>query len=152
MCRCCGSFGKGAEGHLIPCSQCGQCYHPYCVNVKVGFCNLILFVKQRATVQFVTLNMWAGPLQLRLRIAHSVNLKKQHLVLGNWPIPVSYQRKSVWFILLWSKECSWPVLILHMQNRYNFGVQFRNRKVRMGRNKFAWHCELWVRLLKFLLR
>ncbi|XP_028398675.1 LOW QUALITY PROTEIN: histone-lysine N-methyltransferase 2C-like [Dendronephthya gigantea] len=36
MCRCCGSFGQGVEGHLIPCSQCGQCYHPYCVNVKIN--------------------------------------------------------------------------------------------------------------------
>lgn len=31
----CGSFGRGAEGRLLACSQCGQCYHPFCVNVKV---------------------------------------------------------------------------------------------------------------------
>lgn len=31
----CGSFGRGAEGHLLACSQCSQCYHPYCVNSKV---------------------------------------------------------------------------------------------------------------------
>jgi len=35
MCLCCGSFGKGPEGQLIMCSQCGQSYHPYCVGVKV---------------------------------------------------------------------------------------------------------------------
>ncbi|XP_069368224.1 histone-lysine N-methyltransferase 2C-like isoform X3 [Paralichthys olivaceus] len=35
MCVVCGSFGQGAEGRLLSCSQCGQCYHPYCVNVKV---------------------------------------------------------------------------------------------------------------------
>ena len=35
MCLCCGSFGKGREGQLIACSQCGQSYHPYCVGVKV---------------------------------------------------------------------------------------------------------------------
>ncbi|XP_013856307.1 histone-lysine N-methyltransferase 2C, partial [Austrofundulus limnaeus] len=35
MCVVCGSFGQGAEGRLLACSQCGQCYHPYCVNVKV---------------------------------------------------------------------------------------------------------------------
>ncbi|XP_049604837.1 histone-lysine N-methyltransferase 2C isoform X9 [Syngnathus scovelli] len=35
MCVVCGSFGRGAEGRLLACSQCGQCYHPYCVNVKV---------------------------------------------------------------------------------------------------------------------
>ncbi|XP_076338000.1 LOW QUALITY PROTEIN: histone-lysine N-methyltransferase 2C-like [Tachypleus tridentatus] len=35
LCVMCGSFGKGEEGRLIACSQCGQCYHPYCVNVKV---------------------------------------------------------------------------------------------------------------------
>lgn len=32
----CGSFGQGAEGRLLACSQCGQCYHPYCVNIKVS--------------------------------------------------------------------------------------------------------------------
>ena len=36
VCMCCGSFGKGREGYLIGCVQCGQCFHPYCVNVKVG--------------------------------------------------------------------------------------------------------------------
>ncbi|XP_034021214.1 LOW QUALITY PROTEIN: uncharacterized protein LOC117505783 [Thalassophryne amazonica] len=35
MCVVCGSFGRGAEGRLLACSQCGQCYHPYCVNVKI---------------------------------------------------------------------------------------------------------------------
>ncbi|XP_060078098.1 histone-lysine N-methyltransferase 2C-like, partial [Ylistrum balloti] len=35
VCKSCGSFGKGKEGKLIVCTQCGQCYHPYCVSVKV---------------------------------------------------------------------------------------------------------------------
>ncbi|XP_060638587.2 histone-lysine N-methyltransferase 2C isoform X4 [Anolis sagrei] len=35
MCVVCGSFGKGAEGRLLSCSQCGQCYHPYCVSIKI---------------------------------------------------------------------------------------------------------------------
>ncbi|XP_056155239.1 histone-lysine N-methyltransferase 2C [Lampris incognitus] len=35
MCVVCGSFGQGAEGRLLACSQCGQCYHPYCVNIKI---------------------------------------------------------------------------------------------------------------------
>ena len=35
LCAMCGSLGKGEEGRLIGCSQCGQCYHPYCVNIKV---------------------------------------------------------------------------------------------------------------------
>lgn len=34
ICTLCGSIGKGDEGNLISCSQCGQCYHPYCVNIK----------------------------------------------------------------------------------------------------------------------
>lgn len=38
----CGSFGQGAEGRLLACSQCGQCYHPFCVNVKVSM-NAITF-------------------------------------------------------------------------------------------------------------
>lgn len=36
MCVVCGSFGKGAEGQLLACAQCAQCYHPYCVNSKVN--------------------------------------------------------------------------------------------------------------------
>ncbi|KAM4687610.1 histone-lysine N-methyltransferase 2C [Discoglossus pictus] len=35
MCLVCGSFGQGAEGRLLACSQCGQCYHPYCVSIKL---------------------------------------------------------------------------------------------------------------------
>ncbi|XP_065124300.1 histone-lysine N-methyltransferase 2C isoform X10 [Paramisgurnus dabryanus] len=35
MCVVCGSFGQGVEGRLLACAQCGQCYHPYCVNVKI---------------------------------------------------------------------------------------------------------------------
>ncbi|XP_069086588.1 histone-lysine N-methyltransferase 2D isoform X2 [Pleurodeles waltl] len=35
MCVVCGSFGRGTEGHLLACSQCSQCYHPYCVNSKI---------------------------------------------------------------------------------------------------------------------
>ncbi|XP_069067217.1 histone-lysine N-methyltransferase 2C isoform X4 [Pleurodeles waltl] len=35
MCVVCGSFGQGAEGRLLACSQCGQCYHPFCVNIKL---------------------------------------------------------------------------------------------------------------------
>lgn len=39
MCVVCGSFGLGAEGRLLACAQCGQCYHPFCVGIKV---NLLL--------------------------------------------------------------------------------------------------------------
>ncbi|XP_031692125.1 histone-lysine N-methyltransferase 2C isoform X3 [Oncorhynchus kisutch] len=35
MCVVCGSFGQGSEGRLLACSQCGQCYHPFCVNIKI---------------------------------------------------------------------------------------------------------------------
>ncbi|XP_035994099.1 histone-lysine N-methyltransferase 2C isoform X7 [Fundulus heteroclitus] len=35
MCVVCGSFGLGAEGRLLACVQCGQCYHPFCVGIKI---------------------------------------------------------------------------------------------------------------------
>ncbi|XP_076251798.1 uncharacterized protein LOC143191021 isoform X3 [Rhynchophorus ferrugineus] len=35
VCVMCGALGTDQEGCLISCVQCGQCYHPYCVNVKV---------------------------------------------------------------------------------------------------------------------
>ena len=63
MCRCCGSFGQGVEGHLIPCSQCGQCYHPYCVNVKVRdifICYLVIFQLQ------LYRNLWSLLFSLKL--------------------------------------------------------------------------------------
>lgn len=40
----CGSFGKGAEGQLLACAQCAQCYHPYCVNSKVSIMFFILLI------------------------------------------------------------------------------------------------------------
>lgn len=43
MCLSCGSYGRGEEGRLIACVQCGQCYHPYCVNIKVSD-TLLLFL------------------------------------------------------------------------------------------------------------
>lgn len=56
MCVVCGSFGKGAEGQLLACAQCAQCYHPYCVNSKVNlfalsplFYNSPLFSRQTET-------------------------------------------------------------------------------------------------------
>lgn len=42
VCVMCGAFGNDLEGRLISCAQCGQCYHPYCVNVKV--CKSVLIV------------------------------------------------------------------------------------------------------------
>ena len=41
MCMSCGSYGSGEEGQLIVCVQCGQCYHPYCANMKVGELNIV---------------------------------------------------------------------------------------------------------------
>ena len=35
LCVMCGSIGVDFEGRLIACTQCGQCYHPHCVNVRV---------------------------------------------------------------------------------------------------------------------
>ena len=35
ICVMCGSLGNDLEGRLIVCTQCGQCYHPHCVNVRV---------------------------------------------------------------------------------------------------------------------
>lgn len=35
VCAKCGALGTDQEGCLIACVQCGQCYHPYCINIKV---------------------------------------------------------------------------------------------------------------------
>ncbi|XP_067626927.1 histone-lysine N-methyltransferase 2C isoform X2 [Eurosta solidaginis] len=40
VCVLCGSAGFEKESSLIACAQCGQCYHPYCVNMKLS--NVIL--------------------------------------------------------------------------------------------------------------
>ncbi|XP_059056838.1 histone-lysine N-methyltransferase 2C-like [Achroia grisella] len=36
LCVMCGAVGTDSEGCLISCAQCGQTYHPYCVNIKVS--------------------------------------------------------------------------------------------------------------------
>ncbi len=36
VCVMCGSLGNDLEGRLITCTQCGQCYHPHCVSVRVS--------------------------------------------------------------------------------------------------------------------
>jgi histone-lysine N-methyltransferase MLL3 len=36
LCVMCGALGTDLEGRLIVCTQCGQCYHPHCVNVRVS--------------------------------------------------------------------------------------------------------------------
>lgn len=43
ICVMCGSLGTDQEACLISCSQCGQCYHPFCVNVKVSKCLTYFF-------------------------------------------------------------------------------------------------------------
>lgn len=44
LCVMCGAIGTDSEGCLIACAQCGQTYHPYCVNIKVTLIYfLILF-------------------------------------------------------------------------------------------------------------
>lgn len=40
ICAICGCVGKQKDGRLIACAQCGQCYHPYCVNICIT--NVIL--------------------------------------------------------------------------------------------------------------
>ncbi|XP_017462428.1 PREDICTED: histone-lysine N-methyltransferase 2C isoform X1 [Rhagoletis zephyria] len=40
ICVMCGSAGINKESKLIACAQCGQCYHPFCVNTKMS--NIIL--------------------------------------------------------------------------------------------------------------
>ena len=43
VCAMCGAFGQDQEGRLIACAQCGQCYHPFCANVKVNFTAISFF-------------------------------------------------------------------------------------------------------------
>ncbi|CDW59218.1 PHD and FYRN and SET and zf-HC5HC2H domain contai ning protein [Trichuris trichiura] len=37
--KLCGSFGKGVEGYMVACMQCGQCYHTYCANLNYVIVN-----------------------------------------------------------------------------------------------------------------
>ena len=38
----CGAYGIDDEGRLISCVQCGQSYHPYCVEVKVDMTSILI--------------------------------------------------------------------------------------------------------------
>ena len=42
MCMSCGAYGIDDEGRLISCVQCGQSYHPYCVEVKVDMTSILI--------------------------------------------------------------------------------------------------------------
>jgi len=57
VCVMCGAYGNDFEGRLISCAQCGQCYHPFCVNVKVSFLNLVLLYKNCNYVILLILNL-----------------------------------------------------------------------------------------------
>ncbi|XP_052804919.1 histone-lysine N-methyltransferase 2D-like isoform X3 [Mya arenaria] len=35
VCKSCGSIGEGEEGRMLACTQCGQCYHPFCSGTKI---------------------------------------------------------------------------------------------------------------------
>ena len=35
ICVMCGAIGTDLEGRLIACTQCGECYHPHCISVRV---------------------------------------------------------------------------------------------------------------------
>lgn len=63
MCVVCGSFGRGAEGHLLACSQCSQCYHPYCVNSKVSRAGIGLGGSQGGLLLSPTAVAMAGGMQ-----------------------------------------------------------------------------------------
>ena len=58
MCKSCGSYGQGAEGRLISCVQCGQCYHTFCAGVKVYFIilhnSLNLYIEIFSNLLFVS--------------------------------------------------------------------------------------------------
>lgn len=63
MCVVCGSFGLGAEGRLLACAQCGQCYHPFCVGIKVQFLMTLFFYNPQKSLTFfsylrIYLNVW----------------------------------------------------------------------------------------------
>lgn len=63
MCVVCGSFGLGAEGRLLACAQCGQCYHPFCVGIKVQFLMTLFFYNPQKSLTFfsylrIYLNIW----------------------------------------------------------------------------------------------
>jgi hypothetical protein len=55
LCVMCGSLGNDFEGRLIACTQCGQCYHPHCVNIRVILMNLIFiwFSTMKFFIMFV---------------------------------------------------------------------------------------------------
>ncbi|GFY42913.1 hypothetical protein TNIN_142091 [Trichonephila inaurata madagascariensis] len=55
LCVMCGSFGKGEEGRLIACAQCGQCYHSYCASIKMSKLEKVLNFLEKKYVTTVVL-------------------------------------------------------------------------------------------------
>lgn len=78
MCVVCGSFGLGAEGRLLACAQCGQCYHPFCVGIKVSTPSF--------TVAFSLRSYWRLWYYIRVgnvRTPQMTGLRVNHLLISN---------------------------------------------------------------------
>lgn len=59
VCKSCGSFGLGEEGKLIVCTQCGQCYHPFCASVKVRT-QLLKITLRLIILHVFNMSKWGG--------------------------------------------------------------------------------------------
>jgi len=80
MCLSCGSYGVGEEGKLIACVQCGQCYHPYCVNIKVPAQNNSCFVIVLIALLYMFWELTAITCVLSYYVHLNNNLKALYVV------------------------------------------------------------------------
>ena len=86
VCKSCGSYGRGDEGRLIVCTQCGQCYHPYCASIKVSSEKIIIFLDD------INNNSYPTTILFKLKMLSAAirrNLIWVHIVcnnIGRWVI------------------------------------------------------------------
>ena len=116
ICVMCGAIGIDQEGCLIACAQCGQCYHPYCVNVKVGT-SLLMFVLSLQISCYQHFHC-IGPLVVFCRPCHYSGIYSpglHHGVTGSipgqsvWDLHWTVMVGQVLIHVLWI----FPVIIIH---------------------------------------
>ncbi|KAL5009713.1 hypothetical protein ScPMuIL_012018 [Solemya velum] len=121
MCKSCGSYGLGEEGKLIVCTQCGQCYHPYCANIKVT--KVVLQKGWRCLDCTVCEGCGKPHDESRLLLCDDCDISYHIYCLDP---PLTHVPKGTW-------KCKWCVMCMNCGSTSpGFGAQWENNYTQCG--------------------
>ncbi|PRD24139.1 UNVERIFIED_CONTAM: Kmt2c [Trichonephila clavipes] len=99
LCVMCGSFGKGEEGRLIACAQCGQCYHSYCANSNAIYLAEIIFY----VILYNLTKFESSKLKKKSKAMITFMSVFIHIAMTNKNIKLTYFRKKNFFFFNYDK-------------------------------------------------